>query len=187
MLYKGYDASIPPTRPLTGAHFACGYIGGNTPHVWTPDEWNDSIEDKQSGRILRTLPIWTADFSASPRSQAHSALVAAIALGWHRDMRRFIALDSETSEDVHFIQEFGEGLREDGFALLDYRSASAHIAAPSGYTEWIGRWDVPAGPFTTEAEMYQIAADITWEGAKVDLDICSHDAIEHFGRGLRIS
>ena len=34
-----YDASTPPPNPPHW-HVAAGYIGGDTPHVWTQAEWN---------------------------------------------------------------------------------------------------------------------------------------------------
>jgi hypothetical protein len=47
-----YDASTPPASPPKW-HVAAGYIGGDTPYVWTIDEWK-----AQPTPYL--LPIWTA-------------------------------------------------------------------------------------------------------------------------------
>ncbi len=47
-----YDASTPPTNPPHW-HVVGGYIGGNTPHVWTRAEWDAQWAPYR-------LPIFTA-------------------------------------------------------------------------------------------------------------------------------
>lgn len=34
-LFKMFDAAYPPATAPAGCSIAAGYIGGNTPHVWT--------------------------------------------------------------------------------------------------------------------------------------------------------
>jgi hypothetical protein len=181
MLRKAYDASVPPSAPLAGTAAAFGYVGGNTPHVWTLPQWNAATANGK----LRCMPIWTADFTASPEAQAESAALAAVSLGWHAHVARWLTLDSETSYNVAFIHAFGSRLHHLGFVPVDYRSASALMAAPSGLEEWVARWDDPAGPFTRQADMYQVSAGVEWDGTTVDVNIVGDHAYEHFGRGLR--
>jgi hypothetical protein len=57
-----YDASTPPANPPRW-HVAAGYIGGNTPHVWTADEWADQPAPYR-------LPIFTASNRADDDAMA---------------------------------------------------------------------------------------------------------------------
>ena len=47
-----YDASTPPAAPPHW-HVAAGYIGGDTPHVWSMEEWRAQWAPE-------LLPIWAA-------------------------------------------------------------------------------------------------------------------------------
>src|SRR5258708_5510511 len=172
-LNHAFDASIPPGKPLPGADAAFGYIGGMTPHVWTLQEWLDAT----SNGALRCLPIWVADFSATPGAQAQKAAEAAVDLGWlahadqHQSVLRAIVLDSEVSENTLFIRDFAESLLQQGFITVDYRSLAALQAAPSGLTEWVAHWNVPPGPFTKLQVAFQYKADVPFDNTQIDLDV----------------
>ena len=60
---KMFDASTPPSSAPPGYHAVAGYIGGDTPHVWTDAEW------KRFGR-LRKLPIWVRSDPAAVNAEA---------------------------------------------------------------------------------------------------------------------
>jgi hypothetical protein len=48
---KMFDARVPPASAPAGYRAVAGYIGGDTPHVWTDAEW------KRFGSLPK-LPIW---------------------------------------------------------------------------------------------------------------------------------
>lgn len=62
MLY-GFDASIPPATMPRDTRIVFGYIGGDTPHVWTPDEW------KRYGK-RRKVPIFVPKIAVGQTSDA---------------------------------------------------------------------------------------------------------------------
>jgi hypothetical protein len=69
---KMFDARVPPASAPAGYRAVAGYIGGDTPHVWTDDEW------KRFGSLPK-LPIWVADLRrewavhvSAPAGQGHS-------------------------------------------------------------------------------------------------------------------
>src|SRR5258708_14891264 len=48
---KMFDASEPPAPAPAGYRAVAGYIGGDTPHVWTDAEWRRFAR-------LHKLPTW---------------------------------------------------------------------------------------------------------------------------------
>jgi hypothetical protein len=183
MIFHGYDASVPPNRPYPGCNAAFGYIGGKTPHVWSLQEWLDATD---LGRI-RSGPIWTADMSATPESQAEAAAKAATDLGWtaHARVLRFIILDSEESTNVSFIHSFGNELIGKGFLVCDYRTQDAITKAPSGMPEFVAHWNVPPGPFTEYQIAFQYLANLDYENTQIDLDAFDEEMWDRLGRGAR--
>ena len=184
MIRHAYDASTPPSKPLTGCQAALGYIGGNTPHVWTPDEWNAATAN---GR-LRCGPIWVAAPNISVYTQARDAVAKLHLFGWKADRfphKCMLFLDSETSRNVTFIQEFANELWADGFVTGDYRSLEALTAAPSGLPEWVAHWNVPPGPFTDRQIMFQYMAEVPFDNTTVDLDALDDACWHHLGIGPR--
>ncbi len=170
MLYRGYDASIPPASAPDHSQFALGYLGGNTPHVWTLEEWNEASNHGE----IPVGGIWTVDFTGNPYEQADAAVKAAMGLGWAYDGHRLIVLDSEVSQNVAFIRTMAKVIKRHRFVPVDYRSYDAIIAAPSGLYEYIARWNETAGPFTSNAIAFQIQADVPWQYTMVDIDVADH-------------
>ena len=183
-LFRMFDASVPPDKPYPACQAAGGYIGGNTPHVWTLDEW-------LRFRHLRQLPIWTADFTPgapSPAEQGHLAARAAVALGWraHAPHRRVIVIDMETSEDGAMITGFTGACHEDGFVVWPYGSKSSIYADPSADGLWVAAWDDIAGlENMADIMAHQYAADIPFGGTQIDLSVMSGEAYARLGRGPR--
>ena len=178
-----FDASTPPTRPFPGCQAAFGYIGGDTPHAWTVDEWNMATANGE----LRAMPIWVAVPGMPADQQAHEAAKAAVGFGWkaHAMIRRAIAFDSEALEDSAIIRAFAHVLRLEGFEPVDYRSAEAMFADPSGCLEWVAHWNVNPGPFTRYQVAFQYAHDLPWAGTLCDLSAFSDELWPMLGRGLR--
>lgn len=129
MLRWMYDAAFPAARP---PHWYCaaGYIGGNTPHVWTSAEWAAQPAPFR-------LPIWTADnrvnSPASAASDAPVILARLEALGVPPGVA--VALDGETRIFPAYLEELNELLG--AYKLVDYGSLAFVTSNPvtSG-----GRW-----------------------------------------------
>jgi hypothetical protein len=180
-LYQMFDAAFPPANPFPGCHAVAGYIGGNTPHVWTLEEW------QRFGR-LRQLPIWVASPSEGPGTQAMNAAAAAISLGWrpHLEHRRAIVLDMETSTDAAFVTAFADELHHDGFSCWPYGSASTIYSDPSADGYWVADWDLVATLEQFPKIMaHQFQAEIPLGQTTVDLSVLSGEGLLHLGRGPR--
>jgi len=181
-----YDASKPPSIVYPGSIAVGGYLGGNTPHAWTVQEWNNA---SGNGR-LRMLPIWVGYLESDPIGHAKQAAATAINLGWKAfaHNRRYIGLDKETQTDVVWQSAFAAQLSLEGFSCIDYRSLSAIVSdpTPSNADNWVADWDVP--PNFNEApriEAIQFAANISFASTEVDLSVISKRMFEHLGRGPR--
>jgi hypothetical protein len=182
-LYHAFDASTPPTKPFPGSQIVCGYIGGDTPHVWTADEWNAA----SNHGALHMLPIYVV---SDPKAVDHltaakEAANRAHALGWTRHIGRIIALDSETSDNAAFISQFAHELAREGFATLDYRSISILNSHPSGLSEWAADYSLPPLPSSHRQNGFQYAAGIQWDNTRVDVSIFDEDVYDACGRGPR--
>jgi hypothetical protein len=185
-LYRMFDASRPPAEPFPGCYAVAGYIGGNTPHVWTLAEW-------QRFGHLRQLPIWVADLrptGLSAYGQAHAAVSAAEDLGWapNRHERRAIGLDLETAEVPDFVAVFAEVLHLAGFSCWPYGSAAFLFANPTEDGYWVAEYPGPGPVIRYPGEdvvAHQYAADVAWRDGAVDLSVISGAGLEHLGRGPR--
>src|SRR5258706_15218366 len=61
---KMFDASVPPASAPAGYRAVAGYIGGDTPHVWTKAEWRRFDQ-------LPQLPIWGRSNPTQADAEAH--------------------------------------------------------------------------------------------------------------------
>jgi hypothetical protein len=59
---KMFDARVRPASAPAGYRAVAGYIGGDTPHVWTDAEW------KRFGSLPK-LPIWVRSDPAEVRAE----------------------------------------------------------------------------------------------------------------------
>lgn len=179
-----FDASLPPGRPYPGCAAVAGYIGGNTPHVWTLAEWL-MFHD------LAQLPIWVGYREADPVGHARSAAAAARKRGWaafHQPKWRAIVLDQETEVDEPWIAAFGHELQAAGFLCWPYNSVSVVAAGgdPAGYSLWLPTWDgVRALPPYPNVVAAQYRADVPFDGTQVDLSVVDSAALASFGHGPR--
>lgn len=179
-----FDASAPPSRPYPGAAAVAGYIGGNTPRVWTPAEW-DRFAD------LLQLPIWVGYQEADPAGHARDAAAAARALGWrafHQPYWRAIVLDQEAQLDEPWIAAFGHELQQQGYLCWPYNSYSVLAGGgdPPGYSIWLPTWDgVRAVPPYPNVIMAQFAPNVPFDGTEVDLSAVESSCLGSFGEGPR--
>lgn len=186
VLYKGYDAAFPPTKPYPGTRIVGGYLGGATPHEWTRKEW----ERASAGGTLRSLGIWTGYLEGDPIGHANEAIKAAESLGWRvrpTHDERLICLDKETQEDRAWVAAFARQLAGHGFLCLEYRSLSAIEADPSPLNvwNWAADWNVPLNLRAVPREVgQQIRANVEFDGTTVDLSVFTEFVYDHCHVGL---
>jgi hypothetical protein len=181
-----FDAAFPPGKPYPGAGAVAGYIGGNTPHVWTTAEWNAA----SNGGQLAQLPIWVGYQENDPGQHAADAAAKATALGWtphHPFAWRAIVLDVEAeSIGEAWLQAFGERLADEGFLCWPYMSASVLSQDPPGYSIWLPTFSgVPAIPNIHNVIAAQYHPSVSFDGTAVDLSVVDPAALTSFGTGLR--
>lgn len=147
-----YDAVYPQSQlNSTQYQIAAGYCGGDTPHVWTKDEWNSTTQRWR-------LPIWVR----SNPTDANQAYVDAVnfyhqlqAIGCPHGV--VVALDFETAVNRNYLAEFMSEMWSLGqFPVILYGSLSYVEQNPypsGGY--WVAEWDnledLPTG---TRAHQY---------------------------------
>lgn len=111
-----YDSAWPPISPPK-TDGACFYLGGDTPHVWTPAEIARQ-------RVRWLLPVWVRSNpdKASPHGDAAAALVALHQLGCPRGS--LVALDVEIAVDAVYVQDFCARMATGGYPVILYGSDS---------------------------------------------------------------
>jgi hypothetical protein len=180
-LHLMFDAAYPPAQPYPGTVAVAGYIGGNTPHPWTPDEWR-RFEN------LTQFPIWVGYGESDPAAHAAEAVSAALALGWAKNARnrRAIILDFETEVDPGWVNTFGLTVWHGGFETIVYGSASTVESDPVKEGRWValynGQENIPAIP---GAIGHQFRADVPFENTQVDLSVITDKMMSHGGHGPR--
>jgi surface antigen len=131
-----YDAAYPPSVPPKLAVVA-GYIGGNTPHVWTDAEWADQMA--KSGAKYK-LPIFVRSTGGDPVADATAAVAWALKRGQPKGT--LIALDYETRIDATYLNTFDAKVVANGYKTIVYGSRSFVMQNPKpsgGY--WTATWD----------------------------------------------
>lgn len=184
-LIRMFDASTPPGQPYPGCAAVAGYIGGNTPHVWTAAEWNRA----SSNGKLPMLPIWVGFGEDDPAGHAVRAAQAAVRLGWaphHLPFWRAIVADVEDVSEKSWLLAFGENLQALGFLCWPYMSAVALPSDPPGYSVWLARWNGREDiPDLHDVIAHQYVHDLPFDGTSVDLSAVKSDALVSFGHGPR--
>lgn len=122
--YRMQDASTPGSM-IPGFQAVAGYIGGDTPHVWTAEEW---------GRFkgVPKLPIYVRS-TPGDRAQGNSD-------GWDCLQHLFklrvpkgkaVAYDIETDESVSKVLGFREIVEWGGYVVWLYGSRSTVFKVPA--------------------------------------------------------
>ena len=180
-LYSMFDASVPPSSAYPGAAAVAGYIGGNTPHVWTPAEW-------QRFPDLTQFPIWVGYLEADPAGHAADAAAAMERLGWtpNAASRRACILDFETEIDAAWVDAFAAGILSAGYVTIVYGSESTIIDNPGRSGRWIALYNGAANiPNDPAAVGHQYRANVPWGNTQVDLSVITDDMLVHGGIGPR--
>jgi hypothetical protein len=181
MLYSMIDASSPPASAPSSAHAVAGYIGpvGNTPHVWTLEEW------RRFGH-LRQFPIWVGAGRADGLADGRAAVAEAKRLGWaaHRPNRRYIICDVEAQAMAEYLDGFAAEVWDGGFQTEVYESLTVVHKNPVKEGIWLADWDgiadLPAGVIA-----HQYRPDVPYQGTEIDVSVISEDMLTHGGEGPR--
>jgi hypothetical protein len=128
-----YDASEPPDDPPSW-YAAAGYIGGDTPHVWTLADWK-----AQPAKYL--LPIWTAsnraDTAAAAGDDAWGIITALASYGVTGPIT--VAVDIETEIYNQYLRALNDFVAP--HKLLTYGSLSSLVQNPkTSAGRWAGDW-----------------------------------------------
>jgi hypothetical protein len=126
-----WDASSPPAVPPAGFDAAAGYLGGDTPHIWTVDEW------RRLDRLPK-LPIWVRSDPGTPAQGESDALIALHRLyqiGAPRGIT--VALDLEEAVDPPFTERFGSVMHWAGFYVWPYGSRDFIFRNPPLDGYWV--------------------------------------------------
>jgi len=149
-----WDAAWPPASPPPW-EVAAGYIGGNTPHVWTDQEWA-----RQPARWR--LPIFTRSHDGDPNTDAAAAVRWLRAHGVPPGC--CVALDYETRIDAGYLHVFDWLVTQAGYQTLLYGSLSTVTRNPKpsgGY--WTADWPDPGE--TAHPHLTPGAAATQWSGS----------------------
>lgn len=180
-LHLMFDAAFPPGKPYPGAQAVAGYIGGNTPHIWTLDEW-------LRFQHLVQFPIWVGFNEADPIGHANDAVAAMKRLGWSQNARnkRAVILDFETEIDPGWVNQFAGTINDHGYETMPYGSESTIVSNPSRSGRWVALYDGQMDiPNVTDAIGHQFRADVPWDGTQVDLSVITDTMYSHGGVGPR--
>ena len=125
-----WDAAFPPQHPPTGFDAAAGYIGGNTPHPWTLDEW------KRLGKLPK-LPIWVQSHpeNGHPEAEAMTALHRLYQIGCPPG--HAVALDLETAVHDGYVSSFHKVMKWAGFYVWVYGSKAFVMKNPQCDGYWV--------------------------------------------------
>jgi len=137
------DTAFPGNIPGSWRGAVGGYYGGAALHAWSGDEW-------ARFRRNRKLPIWVSrealgpDVEASGRGEGHEAVRALRDLGVPKGC--YTALDMELRAGPGYVHQFGHVLREAGYRVFVYGSASTVFENPQLDGYWVAEY-AGKGPF----------------------------------------
>ena len=126
-----WDAAFPPANPPRWEAVA-GYIGGNTPHVWTAAEWA-----RQPARFR--LPIFVRSHDGDPKADAAFSVRWLKGHGVPKGVT--LALDYETRVDAAYLKAFDRTVVAAGWKVMVYGSRRTVLQNPKpsgGY--WDAQW-----------------------------------------------
>lgn len=128
---KMADASKPALPLPSGFGAVAGYIGGDTPHVWTAADW-----DKFPG--MRKVPIFVRSGNAGAaggEADGWAALHELYKLGVPK--HTIVVYDRETSSDAAGTAAFGAVVQWAGYFVVTYGSKDNLFTHPGLNGYWI--------------------------------------------------
>lgn len=176
-----FDAAYPPGQAYPGCQAVAGYIGGNTPHVWTSAEW------QRFGHLIQ-FPIWTGYRDADPVSDGQLAVEAMRRLGWRSGSptRRAVILDEETRVDGPWVDAFAAEIWAAGYQTFMYGSLATILHDPPKEGYLVADWtQIPAVPPFPNVVGCQYLPNAAWDGTQVDLSVITDTMLAHGGIGAR--
>lgn len=135
-LLRGGDSSSPPAGRTFLPVYAF-YAGGQTPEVWTKEQIAEL--DARWG-----VPIWVnLNDNGNAVGDALKFIAQLDSYGWSKGTA--VALDTEDSEQQHYIPEFDKEIMQAGFKLVHYESMDAAVTNPgTSGGKWGAKW--PGSP-----------------------------------------
>jgi hypothetical protein len=140
------DVSNPTAAGITqmpdGFEAVAGYIGGDTPHVWTRSEWGGF-------NGWRKLPIYVASNQPNTNNAGISSALGILDALWNCGPRlplqleqagTPVALDLETVVIPDFVTGFAAVMNWAGFQVWPYGSASTLQGNPECQGYWAADW-----------------------------------------------
>jgi hypothetical protein len=140
MTVKMFDAAFPPKVAPAGYSVAAGYIGGDTPHVWTAAEWARFPK-------LHKLPIFTRSDpgKANAANDAFTALRQLYNIGAPRGIA--VALDLEEAVDAGYVDAFQRAMNWAYYFVWCYGSASTVFRNPPANGYWVADYKAGRAPY----------------------------------------
>lgn len=164
-----WDASnLPDPQPTTPV--AAFYGGGDTPHVYTP-------EQVKAIRARYGLPIWTGyDHQNDGAAEAAKFLAWLHSLGWKPGT--LVAVDTEELVIPVFLAAFNAAITAAGWLLVDYQSK---VAIPDNPRTSGGVWaaDWTGIPHLRPGDTATQYVPDKWLGAPYDLSLIRADVPLH--------
>jgi hypothetical protein len=162
-LVKMEDASNPNAlKNVSGAAIVAGYIGGDTPHVWSDDDWHRSEfnSKKKIPIFVRSNDVGTA----GGRSDGFLALEQLYHLGVPH--HTIVVYDRETNTDIEATRAFNSVLIWGSYRPVPYGSKDNLFAHPAPYGYWVA-------DYTNKPHIYDHpGVEITqWTDAGPDFDL----------------
>ena len=154
-----FDAAYPESVVNFGVplwEVVAGYIGGNTPNIWTKDEWNQLIQ--LSGAQF-ALPIFTRSNPGS-HSATEDVQAAINRLNFLEVPKNVcIAWDLETAIAPDYVKSVDQQMQAAGWKVMIYGSKSTLFlnGKPSGGF-WVAEW-------TGSPHLYPGSAATQWSGS----------------------
>ncbi len=164
-----YDAAYPPADPPAWPAVA-GYIGGDTPHVWTDAEWS-----AQPAQYRLPIFVHTGADDEGAGSADGQQIVA-----WLKahdvPAGSSVAIDTETANYSAYLQAMDATVSAAGYKLVNYGSLDYILKNPlTSGGRWTADWtgvqhvDDVAGVVATQW------ADATQLGTSYDASLCEDD------------
>jgi hypothetical protein len=135
-----WDASTPPVKWPTGFSACAGYIGGDTPHIWSKKEW------EQFGR-RKKLPIWVQNHPNvnMAEQEAFAALKRLYEIGCPKGSP--VVWDAEGAVDAAYSMTFADVIYWAGYRFWTYGQASSVYKNPLHGGYWAASWHDDKQPY----------------------------------------
>jgi len=134
LFVKMWDASRPLLSLPAWLKIVAGYIGGDTPYVWTIQDW-------QSQGKRKKLPIFVNDHSTpnDAMSDGFAILQRLYVLGVPKGSP--VVIDMETSVDPVYLLALWQIIRWAGYKLWVYGSQGSVFQNPACDGYWVATLD----------------------------------------------